>query len=192
VTTPPVDPAAALTWRPLRRDDFGLLSAWLDDPDVARWWPDPHTPDDLERHYGPTIDRVDPTEVFVVEIDGVASGLIQRYRLTDEPEWRTILGEDLPATGIDLARAAGIDYLLGRPEVRGRGLGTRLIGAFTAAIWAELDGIDMVVVAVQEANRPSWRALERVGYVRVWSGQLHSDDPSDAGLSVVLALRRPR
>lgn len=191
MTTPPLDPAAAIGWRPLQRADYGLLGAWLDDPGVARWWPDPHTPADLERQYGPSIDRNDSTEVFVVELDGVPSGLIQRYRLADEPEWQTILGDDLPATGIDLSTAAGIDYLLGRPDARGRGIGTRLIGAFTAAVWTELDGIDTVVVAVQQANRPSWRALERAGYIRVWSGRLHSDDPSDAGPSVVLVRRRP-
>lgn len=178
----------AITWRPLRRADFGLLAAWLDDPEVARWWPDPHTAEDLERHYGPSIDRVDPTEVFVVELDGVASGLIQRYRLADETDWRATLTEI--ATEIDLRAAAGIDYLLGRPDVRGRGIGTRLIGAFTAALWDDLDGIDTVVVAVQQANRPSWRALERAGYFRVWSGRLHSDDPSDAGPSFVLVRRR--
>lgn len=184
-----IDPGAPVSWRPLRREDFGLLAGWLDDPEVARWWPDPHRPEDLERHYGPRLAGLDRTEVFIVEVGGIPCGLIQRYRIAEEEEWRRAL--TATAAVPELGASAGIDYLLGRPDARHRGLGTRLIEAFTAAIWEEMPGIDAVVVAVQAANRASWRALERAGYERVWSGMLASADPSDAGPAVVLRRGRP-
>jgi aminoglycoside 6'-N-acetyltransferase len=45
---------------------------------------------------------------------------------------------------------------------------------------------------VQIENRPSWRALEKAGYRRTWSGLVDSGDPSDDGPSHVYVLDRPR
>jgi aminoglycoside 6'-N-acetyltransferase len=178
----------ALGFRPLARADLANLAAWLDDPVVSRWWPDPHSADDLEAHYGPSIDGTDPTEVFVITVDGVDAGIIQRYRTVDYVDWHTVLRGATPV--LAQQSTAGIDYLLGRPEVRNRGIGTMAIAAFTRRALVEMDGIDAVAVAVQQGNRPSWRALERAGYQRVWAGQLASEDPSDEGPSYVLAYMR--
>ena len=185
--TPTVDPAG-LSFRRLRRDDLPDLSSWLSDPEVGRWWPDDHRLEALESSYGPGIDGDDPSEVFVVEIDGRSSGLIQRYRTSDDPSWQQTLHHAVPA--LRAATTAGIDYLLGRPDVRRRGIGTRMIDAFSGLLWDELPDVTAIVVAVQQANRPSWRALERAGYRRVWAGLLASADPSDAGPSYLL--RRDR
>jgi hypothetical protein len=38
-----------------------------------------------------------------------------------------------------------------------------------------------VVCDPRDATRPTWRALEKGGVIRVWSGILDSDDPSDTG-----------
>jgi aminoglycoside 6'-N-acetyltransferase len=175
-----VDLAAALTFRRLERRDLPELSSWLSDPEVGRWWPDDRRLDALESSYGPGIDGVDPTEVFVVEIGGRSSGIIQRYRTSDDPSWQETLRRAMPALG---EATAGIDYLLGRPEVRRRGVGTKMIDVFSGRLFDELADVTAIVVAVQQANRPSWRALERAGYRRVWAGTLASSDPSDAGAS---------
>jgi RimJ/RimL family protein N-acetyltransferase len=42
-----------------------------------------------------------------------------------------------------------------------------------------------VVTSVDQANRRSWRALEKIGFQRVWAGVLDSDDPSDKGPTFV-------
>jgi RimJ/RimL family protein N-acetyltransferase len=155
---------------------------------VHRWWPDPHSAQELEADYGPAIDGTGETEVFVVELDEQPVGLAQRYVLSSEPEWAAVLGGACP--DLDAPRSAGIDYLLGPADVRGQGVGTRAIAAFTAALFADLGDVQTVVVAVQQANPASWRALQRCGYQRVWAGQLDSADPSDAGLSYVLVRHR--
>lgn len=187
--TPDLAADAVITFRPLTRDDLAQFGRWLDDPVVHRWWPDPHEPDQLEADYGPGIDGDAATEVFVAELAGRPVGVIQRYPMDSEVEWSQALTAAVP----DLApsRSAGIDYLLGPPEVRGRGIGSRAIGCFTAQLWPDWPGVDLIVVAVQQENPASWRALERCGYRRVWAGQLDSPDPSDAGPAFVLVIDRP-
>lgn len=87
--------------------------------------------------------------------------------------------------------AAGIDYLIGEPDLTGRGLGPSMIAQGAADAWTAYPEIVAIVVVVQVDNRPSLRALEKAGYRRVWSGIVDSGDPSDDGPSHVYLLDRP-
>jgi aminoglycoside 6'-N-acetyltransferase len=167
-------------FRPLARADFGLLSRWLAEPHVHEWWREEHEPAAVESRYGPAVDGVDPTEVFVVERDGQPIGLIQRYRLADNPEWQRVLAV-APTPG----DAASIDYLIGDEALIGRGLGGEIIERFVGDTWKRFPDVPAIVVSVQQENRRSWRALEKAGFQRCWSGMLDSDDPSDEGPSHV-------
>lgn len=184
------DPAGdpVLGFRPLRRGDLALVSAWIGAPHVAPWWREDPAAEAVEARYGPSIDGGDTTEVFVVTADGAPVGMVQRFRLADERSWAASLA---PALAGDPADAAGIDYLIGAPELTGRGLGPRLIGAFSAATFERYPEVVRLVVSVARDNRRSWRALEKAAYRRVWSGDIVSDDPSDEGPSVVYVLPRP-
>lgn len=176
-----------IDFRRLGRSDFDALSGWLSEPEVRRWWREDPDPETIETRYGPIVDGDDPTEIFVVEVDGVASGIIQRYRTTDDEAWDRAVRQAVPT----LARpAAGVDYLLGRADVRGRGVGTAMIDAFSATVFDDLAGVTTIVAAVQQDNRTSWRALERAGYRRVWAGRLDTADPSDDGPAYVLVRER--
>jgi RimJ/RimL family protein N-acetyltransferase len=75
----------------------------------------------------------------------------------------------------------GIDYFIGEEHETGRGVGSRAIRSFVDATLLTLRSSESVVVAVQQANVASWRALRRASCHRVWSGVLDSDDPSDQG-----------
>ena len=176
-----------LGFRPLTRIDFPLLAAWFAAPHVEPWWQEPSGLDALEANYGPVVDGTDPTEVRIVTLGEVAVGLVQRYLLADEGALRTTLAP----TGVPLD-AFGIDYLIGDPHLTGRGVGTSMIDRFVSESWDRYPGCAACVVAVHQDNRPSWRALERAGFTRVWGGRLVSDDPSDAGPQVAYLLRRPR
>ena len=93
--------------------------------------------------YGPCITGEDPTEVFVIELDGEPVGLIQRYRHDDFPEWKRAVGG---------AHAAGIDYLVGEPGRVGQGVGTAAIAVFAADTLVRYPDVDCVVAA---PNRPT-------------------------------------
>jgi RimJ/RimL family protein N-acetyltransferase len=170
-----------MDFRPLAYEDLAQLARWLAAPHVARWWPEPSDIDSVTAAYGPGIAGEDPTEHFVIELDGAPVGLIQRYRHDNYPEWDRTVG---------VANAAGIDYLLGEPDLVGRGVGTEAIAAFAADTLVRYPEIDCVVAAPQQANVASWRALEKAGFQRVWAGFLDSDDPGDAGPAFVYALNR--
>lgn len=179
----------SLEFRRLEHVDLALVARWLAEPHVAPWWQeDPAVGAVLDR-YGPSIDGTDPTEVFVVELDAAPVGLTQRYRLADNPEWRASLVPTLPP-GTDPDVAACIDYLIGDPAQIARGLGPRMIAAFTDETFARYLDVDTVVVAVNRDNRRSWRALEKSGYRRVYEGEVVSDDPSDEGVHVVYVYHR--
>ena len=171
--------------RLLGRDDLPLLFDWLRRPHVAEWWRD--VPADLsvvEADYGKCIDGDDPTELFVVLLEGRPVGMIQRYLIAEEPEW-------LPAFDgiLDVSNAAGIDYLIGELDAVGIGVGSSMISTFVPMTFAARP-VDSIVVTVQQDNIASWRILEKSGFVRIWSGELDSPDPSDEGPEHVYVLSR--
>ena len=174
-----------IRFRPLARTDFPTLSEWLERPHVAAWWREPSAPVALEARYGPCVDGRDPTEVFIAERAGAPFGLMQRYRMADEPHWQQALaGAGLPAA------AVGIDYLIGSARDTGLGLGPAMIDAFVAQTFGTIDDIAAVVAAVQQDNVRSWRALEKAGFARAWAGQIASTHPSDRGPGFVYVRTR--
>jgi aminoglycoside 6'-N-acetyltransferase len=154
---------------------------------VKRWWREPGDADAVQAAYGPAIDGTDPTELLIAELEGRPIGMLQRYRLADNPDYERALqpaGAPRPA--------AGLDYLIGDRELTGRGLGPVIITQGSVGAWTAYPEIVAIVVSVQVENRRSWRALEKAGYRRTWSGVVDSGDPSDDGPSHVYALHRPR
>jgi aminoglycoside 6'-N-acetyltransferase len=183
---PDLPAESAVEIRAMTRADLPLLYDWLRRPHVAEWWrevpPDFAT---VEREYGPCIDGDDQTELFVIESQGRAVGMIQRYLIEDEPDWRSVL-----TSVAEVDNAAGIDYLIGEPDAVGRGIGSTAIAQFAAMVF-DWRPVDSIVVTVQQANTASWRSLEKAGFQRIWSGELDSPDPSDQGPEYAYRLRRP-
>ncbi len=166
----------SVSFRALRREDLALLGEWLEAPHVARWWREPGDPASLEERFGPGLDGEDPTQFLIVERAGEPVGFAQRYRFSDEPEWR----ETLAATGVP-TDAAGIDYLIGSPRDIGAGLGPHLLESLVTDTFAAYPEVGWIVVDVDQGNRRSWRALEKAGFERRWAGFLESADPADTG-----------
>lgn len=155
-------PRRALTFRPLVAGDLPRLHAWLNDPDVVRWWEG----DDVSwagvlRDYGNTAD--DPEEHYIAVLDGKPIGWIQCYGIADMPED----GPFFAPLGLVPTSAASIDYLLA-PQYRGRGLGAAMIRAFVAdVVFGRHPNWQEVAVAPQVANEASWRALSAAGFRHV-------------------------
>ncbi len=70
-----------LSFHPLQRDDFRLLSLWFSKPHVEPWWREEYDLESIERRYGPAVDGDDPTQMFIVEDDGRPVGFTQVYLL---------------------------------------------------------------------------------------------------------------
>jgi aminoglycoside 6'-N-acetyltransferase len=163
-----------------------MLADWIAEPHVTRWWRSPEGLEEVRATYEPTIARTDPTEVFIVESDGTPIGMVQRYRVSDYPEWARLVAPDQVA-----AHVAGIDYLIGSEAHLGHGIGTEMIARFVALTLQHYPDVTSIVVAVDQDNRRSWRALEKAGFRRTWAGTLESDDPSDLEPSYLYLRDRP-
>jgi aminoglycoside 6'-N-acetyltransferase len=164
-----------------------LLVEWFGRPHVAVWWREAADLDAVETAYGPMVDGSDPTEGFIALRQGAQPiAFIQRYRLDDNRQW-----QESVAVGVGHLTGAGIDYLIGDDAQTGQGLGRQMIADFVDLTWTRYPDISDVVVAVQQENVASWKALEGAGFGRVWAGTLASEDPSDQGPSYLYRLARP-
>jgi len=98
--------------------------------------------------------------LWIASVDGRDVGWIQCWPTVDEPEE----AEAWWALGVD-RNAAGIDYLVGDPGDRGRGIGSAVIRAFTRDVVFGLHpSWTQAAAAPLDANTASWRALEKAGY----------------------------
>lgn len=161
----------------MTRADLPLLGTWLREPIVAEWWHDDPDPEALERQYGDALDDRDPTVLRIGEVDGVTAGFVQWYRLADEPEYAAALSPFLPVPDA----AWSLDYLVGVPELRRRGVGTALV----LAALAEL-GTAPVVVPVQAGNLASVATLRRAGFTVAAEALLEPDNPAHGREHLVL------
>ncbi|KQR97643.1 hypothetical protein ASG12_16300 [Williamsia sp. Leaf354] len=184
-----VSSQSTFTFRPVTRADYALVGGWLALPEVERWWNQAHDPASLEKQFGPVIDGETPAEDLVVEADGRPIGLLQRCRIADFDEYADELA---PVIGPVGTTTYTIDYLIGVPELLGRGIGPGIITAASADTFARHPDAERIVVPVVAANRRSWRALEKAGFRIVASGELTPDNPIDDRAHHILALDRQR
>ncbi|WP_369134482.1 GNAT family N-acetyltransferase [Modestobacter sp. I12A-02662] len=161
--------------RPLRRADFPLISRWLAEPLVARWWDHDPSPEAVEKDFGPSVDGTDPAEIHLGVSDGEPFGLVQVYPIEAYPEY---VEEFAPVCAVPPG-ALSIDYLVGEPSARGRGLGAALIAAAVARGFADHPDAHDVLVPVALGNERSWRALQRAGGTWYAAGEMEPDNPID-------------
>jgi RimJ/RimL family protein N-acetyltransferase len=142
-----------IEFRPLAEDDLPLVEEWLRRDHVARWWRDDIAESLAE--YRAALEGREPTDHFMIVVDGCAIGMIQTYLVSDYPEWEEVVqvGEGV----------AGVDLMIGVEELIGRGLGPQILSAFAC----DLVAAPSIVATVEEANRRSWRAFEKAGFRHV-------------------------
>ncbi len=177
----------SISFRPVVEADFPLLARWLSQDYVSRWWNHDFSAEGVARDFGPVARGEEPAEDWLVLLDHVPVGLMQRSRYDDYPEYRTELAPyvDVPPG------AVSIDYLIGEADRVGRGLGTRMIMALIERTWKDHPDAPVIIVPVVAGNTASWRALEKAGLVRIASGDLEPDNPIDSPLHHIYRVDRP-
>ena len=160
-----------VTFRRLTDDDLPLLHGWLNEPGVVRWWEGEDVSwEAVVREYGSA--SVEPTEYWIAVVDGRDVGWIQCYAAADYADEDEV--KQWWALGVDRT-AGGIDYLIGEPDGRRKGLGSRMIRAFTADIvFGTHPGWTQACASPYAANVASWRALEKAGFH--YAGVFHDAD----------------
>lgn len=146
---------AGLGFRRMTRGDLGLMEEWLRRPHVARWW-DTREADEIARHYLPSIEGEEPTDLYVLLLGERPIGFVQTYLLADHPEYAELVGAP---TG-----AAAVDVFIGEPELTGRGLGTELLRRFAREVVFARAETTCCLADPDVRNRASLRAFEKAGF----------------------------
>jgi len=147
-----------IAFRPLTATDLPLVGDWFGRQHVRRWWRDR---EQSLRHCEDALAGRDPTRYFLIVVDEQPVGLIQTYLVADNPEWGAAIGE---AGSED---QAGVDLMIGKEELTGRGLGPQILERFACEVVFADPRTRAVVATVEEPNRRSWRAFEKAGFRRV-------------------------
>ena len=136
--------------------DLVLFHEWLRRPHVKRWWRDRDTYEDVVEHYLTAIEGREPSDHYLIVLDGRPVGVIQTYLVSDYPEWEAIVHVGDGVAGVDLA--------IGEEDLIGRGVGPQVLSHFAREIVFARPGTNACVATVEEPNRRSWRAFEKAGF----------------------------
>lgn len=165
-------------FRPLRRDDLGLMHEWLRREHVRLWWDEHASYEDVAEHYLPAIEGRRPVDLYLILLDDRPVGFIQAYLVADHPDFAALVGL---AAGV-----AGVDLFVGEEELTGKGLGSEVLRAFVRdVVFAEL-ATTACIADPDVRNEASIRAFEKAGFRRV--GEFF--DPKDGELHALVRLER--
>jgi aminoglycoside 6'-N-acetyltransferase len=128
-------------------------------PHVRRWYDDvpaERYPDDTLADHLRAIRGEDPTDYYVISLDGRPIGELQSYRIDDDPDYAAQVALGRPAVGIDL--------FIGEPEIIGKGHGPALIREFLHDVAFPRYGLDLCVIGPARGNVAAIRAYEKAGF----------------------------
>jgi 8-oxo-dGTP pyrophosphatase MutT (NUDIX family) len=173
-------PRVEVGFRPMAHADLPDVVAWVNAPHVAKWW-DNESPDlaGAERHYGPAIDGVDPTRLWVLEVDGAPAGFVQDYRIGDHPDYALLTG---------LPDAVGFDYAIGDARWVNRGIGTRMLWSYLRdVVVPAYPAATQLHAAPDHRNTASLRVLDKLGFRQgLWFDEPRRDGRVDTVVGCTL------
>ncbi len=160
-----------ISFRPLSMSDVDNVVGWSREEEVAFWWHESDTPEELIRSQWESRAKGgdEKTRIFIIKVDTTDIGVIQTYRVADYPG---------AAEEIQTPDSAGIDVFIGSSEWRNRGVGTEVVRQFVEEIVFSDSSIQRCVIDPEPHNRRAIRAYEKAGFqhVRSYSSELNKVD----------------
>lgn len=143
--------------------DLRQFLTWMTDPQTMKYW-DGMTEifdyDRVCRHYREHMEE-GVTPCFIV-LDGEAIGYLQFYTIPDA-EAAEVPGEDYARFVKAEECVYGIDLFIGRVDLRGKGVGTRLLKMVCAMLF-EAYGADHILIDPKAHNARAIRCYEKAGF----------------------------
>jgi RimJ/RimL family protein N-acetyltransferase len=143
-------------FRPLTASDLPLLHEWLQREHVRLWWTDRETYGEVVQRYLPQIEGSKPTDPYLILLDDRPGGFIQTYHVSDYPEYGKLVAVE---EGV-----AGVDLLIGKQELTGRGFGTEALRSFVRDIVFSNPEIHACIADPDAENVASLRAFQKAGF----------------------------
>jgi aminoglycoside 6'-N-acetyltransferase len=136
-----------VTFEPLSLRHRPLLVTWTAQPHVKEWWSE--ADDDIDSFFEPA-----EHSPYIAYVSSEATAYIQSYPPSPLPKyaWQNALPPS----------ARGIDLFIGPPDKIGKGIGTRIIRAFAAKLFAE--GATQVVIDPDKRNARAVAAYLKAGF----------------------------
>lgn len=128
--------------------DLLLVSAWVDRPEVARWWGE-------RSQVLCEIGTRTSESASLIVLDGEPVGLLCWQVLSGAERAEAGLG-DLPGDLID------VDVMIGDPGARGRGVGPRALRLLLRRL--QRRGVRAAGISAELANEPALRAYRKAGF----------------------------
>ena len=111
-----------IDFRPLQVADLPLLTAWLAEPHVRRFYQkQPATLRDVALEYGPTIRAEEPSLSHLAILNGAPFAYLQCYRMGHYPDWGAFS---------DAADGVSVFFFIGDPAFLRRGRGRLALGGY--------------------------------------------------------------
>jgi aminoglycoside 6'-N-acetyltransferase len=178
-------PNVRLGFRPMTYDDLPAVVDWQRAPHANRWFHGERFDVAAARaKYGPRIDGVAPTRMWVVQVDGRDAGYVQDYRVRDHDEY---------AVKTQDPEAVAFDYVIGDPALVNKGIGTRMIWTYVRDVLRrDYPGAPRFIASPDHRNAPSLRVLEKCGFSQgLWIDEPESHD-APGSTEIVCTLDRAR
>jgi aminoglycoside 6'-N-acetyltransferase len=147
----------AISFRRLERSDLPLLTDWLAEPHVRRFYQKtPVSLDDAALEYGPAIRGEEPSSCHLAFCDGEPFAYLQCYRNADYPDWARI---------IDVTDGIGIDLFIGNPAYLRRGLGRIVLRTYVQLVAFQLyAGEKRAYIGHELTNTAALRCSQAAGF----------------------------
>ncbi|MBU7600300.1 acetyltransferase [Streptomyces sp. P38-E01] len=147
---------AAFQLAPVRLErDLGLLTEWMNDPAVARYWELAGDEERVREHLAPQLSGDGRSVPCLGLLDGVPMSYWELYRADLDP-----LARSFPVQPHD----TGVHLLVGPAERRGRGLGTALLRTVAALVLDHRPTCRRVLAEPDITNTPSVAAFLGAGF----------------------------
>jgi len=147
-----------VTFRPMRDEDLPMLQAWIGRPHVREWWTGEEadmTPEEFRAHYLPRVMAEENVMPYIVVLDGRPVGFAQSYVAMGSGDgwW-----DDIADPGV-----RGIDQFLCEASDLGKGLGTRMVKALVAKLFAD-PAVTRIQTDPDPRNARAIRCYEKAGF----------------------------
>ena len=149
--------APTIEFRPLEFADCPLLTRWLMEPHVRRFYQrEPITLAEVEAEYGPTIRGEEPSLSHIAASAGAPFGYIQCYANMAYPDYAETIGVD---------HGISVDLYVGEPACVGRGFGRAMLAGYLAQVaFAAYPDEDLAYIAHEPDNLAALACSRAVGF----------------------------
>jgi aminoglycoside 6'-N-acetyltransferase Ib len=161
----------------MEMDDLRLMHDWLQRPHVRRWWREGDTYQAVFDSYSPAIAGSDPTDLYLVLLEGREIGFIETYLVVNYPEYASLIGRG--------EGTAGVDLFIADSALTGKGIGSETLRRFVSQFVFANPSTRRCVAGAEAANVASIRAFEKAGF------RIVSEFVEDGNDSLLLQLDRP-